>query len=455
MIGSSWVFKMRILFGIAIALTLVACSGTAALAQKRVALVVGNSAYQNAPKLANPSRDADAVARMFKAAAFDVVEARNDLEFTAFRRALRDFSDKARDADMAVIYYAGHGIEVEGANYLVPVDAVLERDRDAQDEAISLERVLQTIEPAKSLRLVILDACRENPFTKKMKRTIATRALDRGFASIEPNQPNTLIAFAAKAGSTAEDGAGEHSPFTTSLLKHLTTPGLDLRKAFGRVRDEVMQATSGKQEPFVYGSLGGSDVSLVAALSSERAATTSPGEAQDVARRDYEMAERVGTREVWTSFLSRHGDGFFAEMARGQLRKIDAEDQRLAAIDQAKRAADEKARLAAQGAPAAEQRKAATEAKKAEDARLAAEKRKAAEEAKLAKAASARSTADKSAADRPRGGRSCTSTHTECVFLSKPLGQSWVNNCERRRQACMQTGQWVGGLHNYYNVARR
>ncbi len=225
---------------------MMAGSGTAALAQKRVALVVGNSAYLNAPKLANPSRDADAVARMFKAAAFEVVEARNDLEFTAFRRLLRDFSDKSRDADMAVVYFAGHGIEVEGSNYLVPVDAMLERDRDAQDEAISLERVLQTIEPAKNLRLVILDACRDNPFARKMKRTVATRALDRGFASIEPNQPNTLIAFAAKAGSTAEDGAGEHSPFTNSLLRHLTTPGLDLRKALGRVRDDVMQATSGK-----------------------------------------------------------------------------------------------------------------------------------------------------------------------------------------------------------------
>jgi uncharacterized caspase-like protein len=454
MIGSPGVPKMRALFGIAVALTLVACSGTAALAQKRVALVVGNSAYQNAPKLANPARDADAVARMLKAAAFDVVEARNDIEFTAFRRVLRDFSDKTRDADMAVIYYAGHGIEVEGSNYLVPIDAVLERDRDAQDEAISLERVLQTIEPAKSLRLVILDACRENPFTRKMKRTVATRALDRGFASVEPNQPNTLIAFAAKAGSTADDGSGENSPFTTSLLKHLTTPGLDLRKAFGRVRDEVMQATSGKQEPFVYGSLGGSDVSLVAALSSERAVTV-PSDVQDVARREYELAERVGTREVWTSFLSRHGDGFFAEMARGQLRKIEADEQRLVALDQAKRAADEKARLAAQGAPKAEQRKAATEAKKAEDARLAAEKRKAAAEAKLAKADSARSAADNSAADRSRGGRSCTSTHTECVFLSKPLGQSWVNNCERRRHACMQTGQWIGGLRDYYNVSRR
>ena len=119
------------------------------------------------------------------------------------------------------------------------------------------------MESAKKLRLVILDACRDNPFTKSMKKTLSSRAISRGLVGIEPTKPNTLIAFAAKAGSTASDGDGAHSPFTTALLRHLTTPGLDLRKAFGRVRDEVLTATNDSQEPFVYGSLGGADVSLV------------------------------------------------------------------------------------------------------------------------------------------------------------------------------------------------
>src|SRR5262249_38264402 len=147
-----------------------------------------------------------------------------------------------------------------GTNYLIPTDAVLERDSDAFDEAIPLDRALQVIEPARQLRLLILDACRDNPFARSMKRTMASRALGRGLAGVEPGKPNTLIAYAAKGGSTADDGNGAHSPFTTSLLQHLTTPGLDIRRSLGLVRDEVMKATGDRQEPFVYGSLGGADV---------------------------------------------------------------------------------------------------------------------------------------------------------------------------------------------------
>src|ERR1700674_892220 len=170
-----------------------------AFAQKRVALVLGNSAYQNVPQLANPVNDGVVVAATLKAAGFDVVDSRRDLPAAETRRALRDFADRARDADIAVVYYAGHGIEVDGSNYLIPVDAKLERDTDIYDEAFSLDRILIAIEPAKKLRLVILDACRDNAFFKKMKRTVASRAIGRGLAGVEPQRPNTLIAFAAKA----------------------------------------------------------------------------------------------------------------------------------------------------------------------------------------------------------------------------------------------------------------
>src|ERR1700676_637017 len=133
------------------------------------------------------------------------------------------------------------------------------------DEEFSLDRILVTIEPAKQLRLVILDACRDNPFAKTMKRTIGSRAVRRGLAKIEPSSPNTLIAFASKAGSTASDGDSKNSPFTAALVKHIAKPGLDLRKAFGFVRDDVLKNTSNRQEPYVYGSLGGDDVPLVPA----------------------------------------------------------------------------------------------------------------------------------------------------------------------------------------------
>src|SRR5665647_1951584 len=165
-----------------------------AFAEKRVALVMGNSAYQNVNRLTNPVNDSGAMSETLKSAGFDVVELRRDLKVNEMRRALRDFSDKVRDADVAVVYYAGHGMEIDGTNYVIPVDAVLERDIDAYDEAVSLDRILTVIEPAKELRLVILDACRDNPFSKAMKRTIGSRAIGRGLAKVEPSSPNTLIA---------------------------------------------------------------------------------------------------------------------------------------------------------------------------------------------------------------------------------------------------------------------
>jgi uncharacterized caspase-like protein len=172
-----------------------------ALADKRVALVLGNSAYQNVPPLANPVNDAALMAQTLKQAGFDVVDLRQNLSALETRRVLRDFADKASGADVAVIYYAGHGIEVDGSNYLIPVDARLERDNDVYDEAFSLDRVLVSVESAKKLRLVILDACRDNPFAQTMKKTLATRAIGRGLAKVEPASPNTLMAPARTARS--------------------------------------------------------------------------------------------------------------------------------------------------------------------------------------------------------------------------------------------------------------
>ena len=361
----------------------------AAFADKRVALVIGNSAYHGNPRLANPVNDSEAIAATLKSAGFDIVDLKRDLKITEMRRTLRDFSDRVRDADVVIIYFAGHGIEIDGTNYLIPVDAVLERDIDAYDEAVSLERILTVIEPAKQLRLVILDACRDNPFSKTMKRTATARALVRGLAKVEPTSPNTLIAYAAKAGSTALDGDSKNSPFTAALIRHLPKPGLDLRKAFGFVRDDVMKATGNKQEPFIYGSLGGDDVPLVPAV-------RPPAPAADPdarTRRDYELAERVGTREAWDFFLTTYPDGFYAKLAGAQLNKLAAEEARLAATEKAKAAAEEQRRLAGEGAKAAEQRKAAEEARAAEQARIAAERNKALEEAKLAEAERAKAAA--------------------------------------------------------------
>lgn len=327
---------MRSAFFFLLALIL-SISTDAAWAGKRVALVIGVSAYKQVPQLTNPARDADAMTALFKKAGFDAVDNRRDLGISELRRAIRDFSATSQDADVAVVYYAGHGIEVDGANYLVPADARLASDFDIEDETISLDRVMRALDGAKRLKLVILDACRDNPFATSMKRTVASRAIGRGLAKVEPSMSDTLIAFAAKAGAVASDGDGQNSPFATALVRNIAEPGLDLRIAFGRVRDEVLKATGNRQEPFVYGSLGGDTVALVPRVADPEAE----------ARVDYELAAQVGTRETWDSFLAKHPTGFFANLARGQNSKLEAAQQSRAKADDAKRQADE---LAAQKA---------------------------------------------------------------------------------------------------------
>ena len=346
-----------------------------ALADKRVALVLGNSAYQNVPPLTNPVNDAALMADTFKKAGFDLVELKQNLSVQETRRVLRDFADKSNDADIALIYYAGHGIEVDGSNYLIPVDARLERDNDVYDEAFSLDRILVTVEPAKRLRLVILDACRDNPFAQKMKKTLATRAIGRGLAKVEPASPNTLIAYSAKAGSTAQDGAGNDSPFTTALANHLTTPGLDIRRAFGFVRDEVLKTTNNRQEPYVYGSLGGEDVPLVPNRSVAPPPAPAPDAQADI-RRDYELALQVGNKGAFEAFLAQHSDGFYASLAKLQLDKIAADQAHAAAVEKSRQAEQERDRLAAEGAQKEAQVKAEAEARAAEQARIDAEKAK-------------------------------------------------------------------------------
>ncbi|MGY3691747.1 hypothetical protein ACVIGA_001827 [Bradyrhizobium sp. USDA 3240] len=354
-----------------------------AWATKRVALVVGNSSYQNAPLLPNPANDATAIAATLKNAGFDLVESRIDLTSSDMRRALRDFADQARDADIAIVYYAGHGIEIDGTNYLIPTDARLERDTDIYDEAFSLDRVLLAIEPAKQLRVVIVDACRNNPFADTMKRTVASRAISRGLARVEPAVSNTLIAFAAKAGLTALDGNSKNSPYATALVKYIAKPGLDLRRAFGFVRDDVLQATGNRQEPYVYGSLGGDDVALVPKAEEQ---VPPPISASSEIRRDYELALQLGNKAAMSAFLAQHPDGYYANLAKLQLNQIDAEDARIAATQKSQEAEQQKARLASQGAQLAVQEKAAADFKAAEDARIAAERTKLAAQEQAAEA---------------------------------------------------------------------
>ena len=313
------------------AAVMMALTGVAAHADKRVALVIGNSAYKNVARLSNPANDAAAVVAMFKAAGFDSVDLQLDLNVIEMRRALREFGNKTRDADVAVVYYAGHGIELDGTNYLIPIDATLETDTDVLDETFPLDRVLFTVEPAKQLRLVILDACRDNPFAKTMKRTIGSRAIGtraRQGRAVQPQHDDRVCRQGRIDGVRWRQ---QEQPFAVALVEHLAKPGLDLRKAFGFVRDDVLKATNNTQEPFVYGSLGGNDVTLVPAL---QPAVAAPVDQDATMRRDYEFAERVGTKPVWDSFINKYPSGFFTALAKAQRDKLAAEAARLEATEQ-------------------------------------------------------------------------------------------------------------------------
>jgi Caspase domain/Tetratricopeptide repeat len=224
---------------------------------RRVALVIGNAGYRTVSKLPNPRNDAGAVAVALRAAGFSEVLERYDLGVQQMRDALKTFEEKATGADWAVVYYAGHGIEVDGRNYLIPVDAELKSASDVEDETLPLDRVMARVAVARRLQLVILDACRDNPFAARMaqaggvKRSVGSR----GLARIEPEHPNLFIAYSARHGESALDGAGNNSPYAKALVKHLAEPGLALNTFFIRVRADVLAETSGKQRPFEYGSL--------------------------------------------------------------------------------------------------------------------------------------------------------------------------------------------------------
>jgi tetratricopeptide (TPR) repeat protein len=245
---------------------------TVAKQGRRVALVIGNSAYKNVPVLANPQKDAEAMAASLRNIGFDQVTLANDATREKLIDSLRAFADEAEKADWAMVYYAGHGMEVGGVNYLVPTDAKLAVDRDIQFEAVPLDQVLAAVDTAKKLKLVVLDACRDNPFSPRKTEVpasaaaatptggakITSRSIGRGLAEVKASG-GTLVVFAAKNGQVALDGDGGNSPFAVAMLQRVATPGVEINKLFRLVRDDVMEATAGRQEPYTYGSLPGKE----------------------------------------------------------------------------------------------------------------------------------------------------------------------------------------------------
>ncbi|MGZ5854589.1 MAG: caspase family protein [Xanthobacteraceae bacterium] len=245
-----------------------------AAADRRVALVIRSGAYKNVPALPNPPNDGADVAAAFERLGFSVQRLPN-AGFDAMRRGLIDFGKVARGADIVAVFFAGHGMEIAGENWLIPVDAELKSDTDVENEAISLRSVLLQVAGATTLGLVILDACRNNPFSNRIQRTVRVRSVDRGLSRVEPTD-NVLVAYSARDGTTAIDGNGRNSPFTVALLHNIETPGLEISFMFRRVRDEVMAATNREQQPFVYGSLSKEEIFLKAPLPGATVAAVAP-----------------------------------------------------------------------------------------------------------------------------------------------------------------------------------
>jgi Caspase domain len=259
---------------LALILLLIGIGGAEVAEAKRVALVIGNAKYSNVGSLLNPPRDVVSVVAALKQAGFDVVKTANDLDVTGMTRQLHEFASEASSAEVALVYYAGHGVEVNGNNFLIPVNAKLEKSTDVYFEAVPLDLVRTSVAGASLLKIVILDACRNNPF--KLAGANGKRAANRGLGAVETSS-SELIVYAAKEGTVAQDGPGEgNSPFATALVSAIKQPGLEVRLLFGKVRDDVLAATNKEQEPFTYTSLGGNAVYLNPALIVPEVAVITP-----------------------------------------------------------------------------------------------------------------------------------------------------------------------------------
>ena len=328
------------LLAAAAAFLLMSVLAAPASASERVALVIGNGAYDHVPNLPNPPHDATDVAAAFERLGFQVTRVDNASRSELWD-SLQSFSIAASASEIAVVFYAGHGMEVDKRNYLVPTDARLQSDRDVDFQAVPMDLVTQAVERARLLSLIILDACRDNPFVSRMQRGTVTRAVGRGLTRVESSN-QTLVAYAAAEGQTADDGKGRNSPYTTALLRYIEEPDLEVDKLFGRVRDAVLAATGGRQQPYTYGSLSGDGVYLTLHVVIENPTVDPPPpviveppewEEEKVAARAYEAAERLNTIEAYELVRKRFPNTFYATLAQEKIRELKESGPQAAGVD--------------------------------------------------------------------------------------------------------------------------
>lgn len=314
-----------------LSLICMALTATAAQADRRVAFVVGNGAYKNVAALPNPSIDAKAIAGALRNVGFEVVEGTN-LTRDKMTERLLDFGKKAQGADIAVFFYAGHGIAISGTNYLLPIDADIKSEMDVKlGAAINIDLTLdQTMGDAK-VKLVFLDACRDNPFAAKIKANSATRSVSvqTGLAEMKSGE-GTLIAFATGPGQTALDGTeGGNSPFTRALLANITKPGVEIQQAMTQVRAQVNDETNKGQLPWGHTNLIGA-VYLNGAPAPGAAAAAGPAQQQvalapnaEVEVEFWRSIKDSNKAEEFRAYLTNYPNGQFRSLAQSRVASLE------------------------------------------------------------------------------------------------------------------------------------
>ena len=296
--------------------------------ERRVALVIGNGAYQKIDQqLDNPANDAKAMAAHLRGLDIEVIEA-IDLDYQGMRDALRQFDRALKGADAGLFYYAGHGMEYRGQNYLFPTDAVLESEGDIGLGLIDMTQVLHVMETSVPTRLVFLDACRNNPLVSNFRSSLGasrSASVGRGLGRIDA-AVGTFIAYATAPGQLAADGKDKHSPFTSAMLQHLTEPGLEISQLMHKVRNSVIEATNERQVPWESSSLRGPFIlNLDVTINPAPAVSSATGD-DDGQRAETVFWESIRESDELASFeayLQRFGTtGVFAPLAQARIREL-------------------------------------------------------------------------------------------------------------------------------------
>lgn len=302
-------------------------------ANNRVALVIGNANYQHTTVIPNARNDGEAMARRLEQLGFQVV-AGTDLDYQGMRRQIRRFSDALESASVGLFFYAGHGLQVNGQNYLIPVDARLDDETDLDFNTIHMQAVMNLLDRSTDTSLVFLDACRDNPLTRSLARSMGrTRsgAIGQGLAQMQSSSAGMLVAFATQPGNVALDGEGQHSPFTEALLKHLESPGVEVRQLMGRVRQDVMASTENRQIPWEHSAMVGEFYFVpVNQTPQPQPPSNNPNLAGNPQAEQsfWDGVQSIGNpdakRRGLQLYLERFPAGLYADLARLQLESVSA-----------------------------------------------------------------------------------------------------------------------------------